>query len=221
MKSLNDYILEKLKLSGKGSDMFVDMGLPSGVEWCKYNLGVNPSKLNKKDDWIGNYYAWGETEPKETYELKNYSFYKEGSTEYVSRYTSKDKNNSKNVLNDKDDAANKTNKTWHTPSRIDYEELIGNCDVEYVKNYNDIDELNGFIFTSKINNEKLFFPLNKIYKESGHTNGKNDTRLWTSMYVGTTAYILDIHQFNDKLMWVNASSAHERFTGMPIRPIKK
>jgi len=42
------------------------LGLPSGTLWCKYNLGVNPKYLNNPDhleNWIGDYYAWGELEP--------------------------------------------------------------------------------------------------------------------------------------------------------------
>jgi len=35
----------------------VDLGLPSGTLWCKYNLGS--SKLTIGD--AGNFYAWGET----------------------------------------------------------------------------------------------------------------------------------------------------------------
>ena len=42
----------------------VDLGLPSETLWCKYNLDVNPKQLSKALDWYGNYYAWGEIEPK-------------------------------------------------------------------------------------------------------------------------------------------------------------
>ena len=40
----------------------VDLGLPSGTLWCKYNLDVDPNQLNKTEDWYGKYYAWGELE---------------------------------------------------------------------------------------------------------------------------------------------------------------
>ena len=42
---------------------FVDLGLPSGTLWAKYNLGVNPKKLDKYRYWYGEYYQWGETRP--------------------------------------------------------------------------------------------------------------------------------------------------------------
>ena len=44
----------------------VDLGLPSGTLWCKYNLGVNPNQLTKAKNWYGKYYAWGELEGNKT-----------------------------------------------------------------------------------------------------------------------------------------------------------
>ena len=51
----------------------VNLGLPSGTLWCKYNLGVNPSKLSKPEDWYGKYYAWGETKQNKS-SWNNYKF---------------------------------------------------------------------------------------------------------------------------------------------------
>ncbi len=51
----------------------VDLGLPSGTLWAKYNLGVADPTV----DPYGNYYAWGEATPKKgahtfgTYQLGN------------------------------------------------------------------------------------------------------------------------------------------------------
>ena len=46
---------------------FVDLGLPSGNLWCKYNLGAPVSKMKnilhtERVDYIGGFYAWGEIE---------------------------------------------------------------------------------------------------------------------------------------------------------------
>jgi len=52
---------------------FIDLGLPSGTLWCKYNLGCNWDKLNtdpqhtKPEDWHGDYYAWGEINPRNNF----------------------------------------------------------------------------------------------------------------------------------------------------------
>lgn len=44
---------------------YVDLGLPSGLKWATCNVGASsPSEY-------GNYYAWGEVEPKSSYEGVN------------------------------------------------------------------------------------------------------------------------------------------------------
>ena len=36
-------------------NQFVDLGLPSGTLWSRYNLGVNYKKLDNATDWFGKY----------------------------------------------------------------------------------------------------------------------------------------------------------------------
>ena len=51
---------------------FVDLGLTSGLLWATMNVGAN-----KVTD-CGNYYAWAEIEPKDSYTQENYDFYSNG-----------------------------------------------------------------------------------------------------------------------------------------------
>lgn len=47
---------------------YVDLGLPSGTLWAICNIGANePEKF-------GDYFAWGETAPKEIYDWKSYKY---------------------------------------------------------------------------------------------------------------------------------------------------
>ena len=48
---------------------YVDMGLPSGTLWATCNIGAESSTD------FGDYFAWGETEPKEEYTDKSYKFF--------------------------------------------------------------------------------------------------------------------------------------------------
>lgn len=50
----------------------VDLGLPSGLLWAKYNLGAVPDE--NYESWYGNYYSWGETESKDIFSLKTYKY---------------------------------------------------------------------------------------------------------------------------------------------------
>ncbi len=47
---------------------WVDLGLPSGLLWADRNVGA------KNPEDYGNYYAWGETKPKEVYDLTTYAY---------------------------------------------------------------------------------------------------------------------------------------------------
>ena len=47
---------------------YVDLGLPSGTLWATCNVGAN------SPEEYGDYFAWGETEPKEEYNWGNYKW---------------------------------------------------------------------------------------------------------------------------------------------------
>lgn len=49
-------------------DLFVDLGLPSGTLWATRNVGANAPEE------YGDYFAWGETEPKSVYSWETYKY---------------------------------------------------------------------------------------------------------------------------------------------------
>ena len=53
-----------------GGHEYVDLGLPSGTLWAAYNVGAT-SPYEK-----GQYFAWGETEPREDFSWESYKFFK-------------------------------------------------------------------------------------------------------------------------------------------------
>lgn len=64
----------------------VDLGLPSGLKWATCNLGAS------SPEEYGDYFAWGETEPKSAYKWSNYKWMQEGKSDwnYITRYTVED-----------------------------------------------------------------------------------------------------------------------------------
>lgn len=99
---------------------FIDLGLPSGLLWADRNVGAS-SPLNG-----GDYFAWGETEPKETYSEANYKWWN-GS---FSKYNSFDH---KLILEAEDDAASVNwGKECRTPSIADFRELVKVCTWEWL-----------------------------------------------------------------------------------------
>ena len=96
---------------------YVDLGLPSGLKWAKCNLGAS-----KPSDY-GDYYAWGEIEPKTT----DYSWatYKWGTESNMTKYNNTD---SKTTLEAADDAATaKLGSPWRMPTNDEIQELIDKC----------------------------------------------------------------------------------------------
>ena len=47
---------------------YVNLGLPSGTLWAVCNVGAN------RPEDIGDYFAWGETKPKDVYDWDNYKY---------------------------------------------------------------------------------------------------------------------------------------------------
>ena len=180
----------------------VDLGLPSGTRWCKYNLGCDYDLLNKNpkqtnpEDWYGIYYAWGELKPKgprESYELRDYKFkdlYKcinFGEKDKLYKYTSTD--NLTRLLPE-DDAATQNmhldNFSFCVPSKKQFKELIDNTDYTWQENYKDIKGLNGIELVSKINDQKLFIPAAGGYDFDSHgyhvcnNSAQIEIKVWSS-----------------------------------------
>ena len=90
----------------------IDLGL--SVNWADMNVGA------KYIEDYGNYYAWGETSTKETY---NRDTYFDGQT-----YTKYNYEGGKTVLDPEDDAAYVNwGDSWRMPTKAEWQELIDSC----------------------------------------------------------------------------------------------
>ena len=115
--------LEELKAAGGSTTVVkdcVDLGLPSGLMWRKYNVGAN-SEYEK-----GNYYAWGETVTKQKYDITTYKWGDLiGETTYYTKYNETDK---LTLLQPEDDAATANlGENYRTPTKEDWQELVEEC----------------------------------------------------------------------------------------------
>lgn len=102
----------------------VDLGLPSGTLWADRNVGAD-----SPEDY-GDYFAWGETSPKETYDRSTYKWCK-GWYHTMTKYCTKSSCgtvDNKTVLDLEDDAAYvNMGAEWRMPTYDEQEELINNC----------------------------------------------------------------------------------------------
>ena len=226
MKTINSFISEKLKVTkqilNKHKD-YVDLGLPSGTLWAKCNLGVS------EETEYGDYFAWGETEPKKEYTWETSKFCKllKFDRLNISKYSNVDK---LEELESEDDAAHvNLGNGWALPTVEQVEELIENTTNEWVENYNDTG-INGRLITGK-NGNTIFLPAGSSKSEYNNSIGKSG-EYWTKNLSSYQSDGVDF-QFSKgvKVNTKNNSSfVHDpkiyidkksRYYGLLIRPVKK
>ncbi len=144
----------------------VDLGLPSGTLWATCNVGASVPEER------GNYYAWGETEPKEVYYDYSYKWgtYDRSDTENYGM-TKYNKTDGKTVLDPEDDAAHVNwGGNWRMPTVAEMRELFNNkyCTWDWTNDYNGTGRY-GYIVTSKTNGNSIF--LGQDCSNSGGTYG--------------------------------------------------
>ncbi len=152
--------------TGTGTDDpadWVDLGLPSGLQWATRNVGAS-----SPTDY-GNYYAWGETSPKSVYDWSTYRYY--NSETGVTKYTG---NDGLTTLQPGDDAAT-VNYGGRTPTISEWQELINNTTHQWVT----INGVNGQCFTGS-NGNSLFLPAAGFRYGSGLYDAGSDGYYWSS-----------------------------------------
>ena len=196
-----------------GNVEYVDLGLPSGNLWAKCNLGASAPEA------FGDYYAWGEVEPKQVYTNSNHKWYKEGAPSLgFTKYNNED---GKLSLEDEDDAViQKLGNGWRTPTLADFRELTNQKYTTIEKTT--LNGVAGYQITSKRNKKSIFIPF------AGFKNDKPQTREISSdetvAVCMTNQRRIDNQVFN---CWTFAFEqdrirryGKRRYDGISIRPVK-
>ncbi|MBP3467481.1 MAG: hypothetical protein J6K01_07740 [Paludibacteraceae bacterium] len=135
---------------------YVDLGLPSGTLWATCNVGAAAPQ-----DY-GNYYAWGETTTKDSYEWGNYKFGSRNDgntllTKYCfdSEYGKDGFCDNKTVLDLEDDAANVNwGGRWTMPTKAQQDELRAHCYWVWTENYNNSKVAGFIVYKAKASRDK-------------------------------------------------------------------
>lgn len=192
---------------------YVDLGLPSGNLWAKCNLGASAPEA------YGDYYAWGEVEPKQVYTYPNHKWYKEGAPSLgFTKYNNED---GKLSLEDEDDAViQKLGNGWRTPTLADFRELTNQKYTTIKKTT--LNGVAGYQIKSKKNGKSIFIPF------AGFRNDKPQTREISSDQ--TVAVCMTNQRRIDDLVFNCWAFAFEqdrirrygkrRPDGISIRPVK-
>ena len=143
---------------------YVDLGLPSGLLWATCNVGANTPEE------YGNYYAWGETQPKDNYHFYTYQF---GEQLAMIKYNSQDH---LIVLLPEDDAATANwGSEWRMPTQEEWQELFDNTTSTWTTR----NGVNGRVFTAA-NGNSIFLPAAGSINVTSNINIGSDNYCWSS-----------------------------------------
>ena len=175
----------------------IDLGL--SVLWSDINLGATTPES------FGEYFAWGETKPKEQYSKDNYMHYDHSMNQYLDI--------GEDISGTKYDAAHvNLGNGWRMPSNTELQELIKNCEWEWVKSGNTL----GYKITGK-NGNYIFLPAGGRILYSTVSSQNEWTEYWSSSerqkYKGD-AYLLVENGYNPTVI------SSDKIYGVPIRPVK-
>ena len=204
---------------------YVDLGLPSGLLWATCNVGAD-----SPEDY-GDYFAWGETQPKGYYYWVSYKWMTDGMSFWagVNKYTFADGQTSgvwynsngefigdnKTILELSDDAANANwGGDWRMPTKEDQDELRTECTWTWTTQ----NGVNGYKVTSKTNGNSIFLPAADTRSGSVSDNAGFYGYYWSSS--------LDTNDSDDACYLYFDSgyvgwNDNERDTGRSVRPVMR
>ena len=202
VRLVHDTIVQKVEPE------YVDLGL--SVKWATFNVGAT-----SPEDY-GDYFAWGETEPKETYNWATYKWC-QGTANTFTKYCSNSQYGNadyKTTLDPEDDAAIvHLGGDWRMPTIEEWMELKQNCTWKQIT----INGITGCQVTAK-NGNSIFLPRAGL---------RMSNILYAADSVGYYASSNHLPEFSHEdyasymLMYdssISKSSA-VRYYGLPIRPV--
>ncbi len=191
---------------------YVDLGLPSGLLWATCNVGANAPEE------YGDYFAWGETQPKDTYNWSTYQ-YCHGSDNTLTKYCN-DSNYGYNGFTDnlttllpEDDAATANWRSgWRMPTETEWLELYQNTTNIWTTQ----NGVNGRLFTAS-NGNSLFLPAAGYLDEDSLKDVGSWSYHWSSSL--NMKYSVNARGFHFSSNYSNTGSA-ARYYGRPVRAVR-
>ena len=189
---------------------YVDLGL--SVKWATTNIGAQ-----KAEDY-GNYFAWGETKSKTTYDWTTYKFCN-GAAKTITKYNAYSEYgivDSLYALELDDDVAHiRWGGNWRMPTFQECKELIDSCTCTWT----DINGVNGYMFSS---NRKGYEDCSIFLPASGHIYGTNTFNVGAWAYYPSSSLsgpdMSSTIHFKEDRESPNIFVGY-RYCGFPVRPV--
>lgn len=190
-----------------GGHEYVDLGL--SVKWATCNVGAN-----KPEDY-GDYFAWGETKPKSTYNWSTHKWCR-GSYDTQTKYNTKSSHgtvDNKTQLELSDDAARANwGGSWRMPTKAEQDELLYKCTWTWTTQ----NGVKGYKVTSKRNGNSIFLPAAGYRDDSSLVDAGSKGLYWSSSLrteFPCFAYYLDFDSSYVVLF------KYDRSYGQSVRPV--
>ena len=220
MKTINNFINEKLKITKKminnqhNGYEYVDLDLPSGTLWAKCNIGA------EEEHEYGDYFAWGETKTKKTYDWDTYK-YSDGNFNELTKYCGSKAFGHNEFTDDitelepNDDAAHvNMGGKWRIPTEKQWEELLS-LKNEFIRNYKN-KKIDGMLYTAK-NGNTLFLPAAGYADNTRFYNTNLYARYMANSIDATLSYSCNHFGFADDSSGYIAQKS--RCNGNPVRAV--
>ena len=210
----SDTVEQSFVVPAKHFDEYVDLGLPSGTLWATRNIGAN-SPVE-----YGDYFAWGETEPKEIYSWDTYKWCKGYSDSFTKYCTDYDYGyngftDNKRKLDPEDDAAYVNwGSSWRMPTKKQQNELRDKCTWTWTT----LDGVNGRLVTGP-NGNTIFLPaagdrLNNKLRDDGSWGNYWSCELYFNTDGPDVAQELHFYSMHFDTGW------QVRYYGLTVRAVR-
>lgn len=195
----------------------VDLGIVvngKNIKWGSFNLGA--TKLEE----YGDYFAWGETAPKDNYAWSTYTWCN-GSSSTLTKYNNTSSYgtvvDNKTVLDSDDDAAHAAlGGKWRMPTDAEWTELRTKCTWTWVTNYNG-SGINGRLVSSKTNGNSIFLPAASYRFNTNLNNAGSYGSYWSSSL--STGHPYNAYRVSFGSDRVNRDYGNLRCSGNSVRPV--
>lgn len=188
----------------------IDLGLTSGLLWANCNVGAN------KPEEYGDYFAWGETQPKEVYDWSTYK-YCNGSYNSLTKYNNNRSYgtvDNKTTLELNDDAAHVNwGGSWRMPTDEELTELREQCTWTWTTQ----NGVNGYKVTGP-NGNSIFLPTSGQRYDNYHEDTTIYGYYWSSSNNTYYTYYTWYMDFHSSLI---DRGSNDRYIGYSVRPVCK
>ena len=175
---------------------YVDLGLPSGLKWATCNIGaISPEEY-------GDYFAWGETTTKDTYETDNCPTFGLNASQFI--------DGEGNLTSQYDAATANWGGNWRMPTLDELNELKTNC----TWTWGIQDGVNGYKVEGP-NGNSIFLPAAGYRSGSSLYNAGSNGCYWSSApYYNNDAFYL---YFRSSSRSVGNNYRNGGHTARPVR----